>query len=655
MAPWSVGQPYAFTLAGAVCMLLFIFSALIGVQSRNVIRRSPRGIEGLQGTARWITTKSELQDIGFLPRDNAVSNGVYVGGWTDPKSKEVLYLRHDGPEHIVAIAPTRSGKGVGLVLPTLLSYPHSCLVNDLKGELWGQTAGWRAMHGNNIVIKFDPASAEGSASFNPLDEIRVSSINAIGDTQNIVTMIVDPDGKGLNDHWAKTSHALLTGLILHILHKEWLQRDLVEIEESRAVVENTTLYKIAFALSDPSRSVNDLYEEMIQTAPYQPTPPAVLEALEPSKRTAARERDDRRKANDAARQAVQDRRVRHNEAKRQLAESNGYIHDLEQVLRDAQAVTAAAGRDMLNRPDNERGSVLSTAMSFLSLYRDPLVRKNTSRSDFSINDLMNNERPVTLYLVVRPSDKDRLRPLVRLLLNQVVRNLTRDNLAQLPDGRFVSPHKRPLLLMLDEFAGSFGNMAIFEESLAFLAGYGIRAYIILQDREQLLKAYGQNENIISNTHIRIAYAPNQTQTAQWLSDMLGTTTILKEEVSESGERGGMLGHINRSFREIKRPLMTADEIMHMKAPRKDSASGAITHRGDMLIFGAGQPAIYGTQILYFTDPTFLARAQLPAPETMATTPMRTPAISRFSPKPTASTPAPAPAQAPEPKPAEATP
>ena len=71
---------------------------------------------------------------------------------------------------------------------------------------------------------------------------------------------------------------------------------------------------------------------------------------------------------------------------------------------------------------------------------------------------MNYERPVSLYLVVRPSDKDRLRPLVRLVLNQIVRTLTRDELNRQMDGRFISPHKRPLLLMLDEFAGSFGKM-----------------------------------------------------------------------------------------------------------------------------------------------------------------------------------------------------
>jgi type IV secretion system protein VirD4 len=286
------------------------------------------------------------------------------------------------------------------------------------------------------------------------------------------------------------------------------------------------------------------------------------------------------------------------------------------VLKDARAVIAAAGRDMLNRPDNERGSVLSTAMSFLSLYRDPLVRKNTSRSDFRIHDLMNHEQPVTLYLVVRPSDKDRLRPLVRLVLNQIVRTLTRDELKRLNDGRFVSPHKRQMLLMLDEFAGSFGKLDIFEESLSFVAGYGLKAYIILQDREQLLKSYGPHENIISNLHIRVAYAPNQTQTGDWISELLGTTTIIKEDVTESGKRGSSLNQVSRSYREIERPLMTADEVMHMRAPTKEAETGKITHPGDMLIFGAGQYAIYGTQILYFTDDAFLARSMIPPPETM---------------------------------------
>ncbi len=567
-APWAANASTTFQIAGAGFLFVVAFGMLFGISIANARRRKPQKIEGLHGTARWITTADELRQVGFLPKtDDENGSGVYIGAWTDPKTGITHYLRHDGPEHIGAIAPTRSGKGVGLVLPTLLSYPHSCVVNDMKGELWGQTSGWRKEHAKNIVVKFDPAAAEGSGCFNPLNEIRINGIHAVGDTQNLVTMIVDPDGKGLNDHWAKTSHALLAGLVLHILHKKWEERDFGQQPEE------ATLYTVSFFLSDPNRDIKLLWDEMVAV-------------VAPN-------------ANDAQRPNM--------------------TEEKQEALRDARVVIAAAGRDMLSTPDNERGSIVSTAKSFLSLYRDPLVRKNTSRSDFAINDLMNHEQPVTLYLVVRPSDKDRLRPLVRLVLNQIVRTLTRDELKRLPDGRFVSPHKRQMLLMLDEFAGSFGKLDIFEESLAFIAGYGMKAYIIIQDREQLLKAYGPHENIITNLHIRAAYAPNQTQTGEWISDMLGTTTIIKEDVTESGERGSNLTHVSRTFREIERPLMTADEVNHMRAPTKELASGKITHPGDMLIFAAGQYAIYGTQILYFNDDAFLARSMIQAPTTMIIT------------------------------------
>ncbi|TND15366.1 type IV secretory system conjugative DNA transfer family protein, partial [Neisseria gonorrhoeae] len=68
------------------------------------------------------------------------------------------YLRHSGPEHVLTYAPTRSGKGLGLVLPTLLSWPHSTFITDLKGELWALTAGWRKKYAHNKVIRFEPAS-----------------------------------------------------------------------------------------------------------------------------------------------------------------------------------------------------------------------------------------------------------------------------------------------------------------------------------------------------------------------------------------------------------------------------------------------------------------------------------------------------------------
>jgi len=71
-------------------------------------------------------------------------------------------------------------------------------------------------------------------------------------------------------------------------------------------------------------------------------------------------------------------------------------------------------QEMLDKEDRDFGGVLSTAKTALTLYSDPLVVQNTSASDFTIGDLVNHDRPIPLYLVVPPSDKIRLRPLIRL-------------------------------------------------------------------------------------------------------------------------------------------------------------------------------------------------------------------------------------------------
>src|SRR5436190_5059836 len=106
------------------------------------------------------------------------------------------------------------------------------------------------------------------------------------------------------------------------------------------------------------------------------------------------------------------------------------------------SVVASAARELLNKSENERSGVLSTAMSFLGLYRDPIVAKVASCCDWRITDLVDGERPTTLYLVVPPSDISRTKPLVRLVLNQIGRRLTEQ---LCPDRR------HQLLLMLDEF------------------------------------------------------------------------------------------------------------------------------------------------------------------------------------------------------------
>src|SRR3546814_166435 len=181
-------------------------------------------------------------------------------------------------------------------------------------------------------------------------------------------------------------------------------------------------------------------------------------------------------------------------------------------------VVASAAREVLNKSENERSGVLSTAMSFLGLYRDPTVAAVTSRCDWRIADLVEGEHPVSLYLVIPPSDISRTKPLVRLVLNQIGRRLTEKLDADRSDDR-----KHRLLMMLDEFP-ALGRLDFFETSLAFMAGHGVRAFLIAQSLNQIEKAYGEHNSILDNCHARVAFATNDDRTRRRVSDALGVAT-----------------------------------------------------------------------------------------------------------------------------------
>jgi type IV secretion system protein VirD4 len=341
-APWKLfgwwlafdaQAPDVFARAGALAAFggLMSGAVAIGGAARRTSRRSK---PTTYGSARW----AEASDVGeaHLLRDQGVVLGLYGS----------RYLRHDGPEHVLAVAPTRSGKGVGLVLPTLLTWPGSAVIHDIKGENWQLTAGWRAKFSHCLL--FDPTSPL-SACFNPLLEVRKGP-HEVRDVQNIADILVDPEGaKQPRDHWDKTAHALLTGTILHVLYAE----------------EEKTLARVATFLADPSRSILRTLRIMLTTN-----------------------------------------------------------HLGTEVAPMAHPVVASVARELLNKSENERSGVVSTAVSLLALYRDPLVTAATARSDWRVADLVGAERPVSLYLAVPPSDISRTRPLVRLILNQIARRLT---------------------------------------------------------------------------------------------------------------------------------------------------------------------------------------------------------------------------------------
>lgn len=496
---WYAYEAYApgvFARGGLVAVsgsALGFMAAVIG----SVLRSRHERQVTTYGSARWALRRDIKKAKLFGSR------GVFLGAWQN------RYLRHDGPEHVMAFAPTRSGKGVGLVVPTLLSWTGSAVIHDIKGENWDLTSGWRSTFSR--CLRFDPTDAN-SPRFNPLVAVRLGE-HEVRDVQNIADILVDPEGSlERRSHWEKTGHALLVGVILHVLYAE----------------DDKSLSGCAAFLSDPNRSFAATLRAMLET--------------------------------------------------KHLGD-NG-VHP----------VVASAARELLNKSENERSGVLSTANSFLSLYRDPIVAHVTRSSDWAIEDLIHAETPVSLYLVVPPSDLSRTKPLIRLILNQIGRRLTE----KLPD-----KGQRKLLFMLDEFP-ALGRLDFFESALAFMAGYNVRAYLIAQSLNQIEKAYGPNNSILDNCHVRIAFATNDERTAKRVSDALGSSTELRAQKNYTGHRlAPWLSHMMVSRQETQRALVTPGEVMQLPA-------------SDAIIMLAGGPPIMAKKLRYYEDGNFTARVLSPA-------------------------------------------
>lgn len=496
---WYFFDSYApdiFLWGGAIAASSGLAAAMLAI-AMSVWRARQSKLVTTYGSARW-ALPAEIRRSGLTD-----PVGVFLGRKGDD------YLRHEGPEHVMAFAPTRSGKGVGLVIPTLLTWPGSAVIHDIKGENWTLTAGWRSRFSHCLL--FNPTDAR-SAAYNPLLEVRRGS-HEVRDVQNIADILVDPEGAlERRNHWEKTSHALLVGAILHVLYAS----------------EDKTLRGVANFLSDPACPFEVTLHRMMST-------PHLGDGPHP--------------------------------------------------------VVASAAREVLNKSDNERSGVLSTAMSFLGLYRDPTVAEVTSRCDWRIADLIDAEHPVSLYLVVPPSDISRTKPLMRLILNQIGRRLTESL-----DGSDGIARRHKLLLMLDEFP-ALGRLDFFESALAFMAGYGLRAFLIAQSLNQIDKAYGQNHSILDNCHVRIAFATNDERTAKRISEALGTATELRAQRNYAGHRlAPWLGHLMVSRQETARPLLTPGEIMQLPPD-------------DAVVMVSGHPPIQAKKIRYYLDANFKTRVR----------------------------------------------
>ena len=478
------------------------------------------------GTARWITTK-ELFKSGFLHKGkDPYSDGVILG--RDEKGNTVI---DNEKTHISVIAPTRSGKGVGIIIPTLINWNGSTLTFDLKGENYDLTSGYRKSL-NQVILKFAPYQ-EDSISYNPLSEIRLRTKYEFRDTQIIADILTEPDEGKKRDHWDLSASTFLVGMILHVLYKN----------------PNAGLGDVVDYLTDPRLPLDKKLIRLLSTETNETN--------------------------------------LHTQNENLFKEIYGYNDSVSPFRHPKISQTVA---EIMNKADKERASIISSALAKLTLFKDPIIRKNTTSVDFRIEDLMFYEKPVNLYVVIEPEAISTLSPIMRMLVTQVIGRLTRD---LQEEGR-----KNRLLLMLDELP-AFGRIDLLEKALAYIAGYKMKAVLIGQSLGQFQKVYGENSSLLDNCNTSVFYAPspNDDKTPKLISEKLGNKTI---EVSSLQNKEFSLSGLNITKNKQSRNLMTPDEIRVLPENRN-------------IIFFGGLFPLKGVKIKYFLEPFFLEKSKIKSP------------------------------------------
>lgn len=508
----------------------------IGSDSMNLIISKEKVIEEFK------RAKTERMYSRIKDEDERYSDGVVCG--IDSAGREMRSL---GLEHMITMAPTRSGKGVGIVIPTLLTWKGSVFVLDIKGENYDITSPYRRSLGHRI-LKFAPVF-EDSHGYNPLAEIELGTYGELEQVRGVVELLIPVD-KG-DTFFGPNARNFLTGVILFVMYQKVNQGKIACLQD---------VYRF---LTDPSTNEEKKLETLKTTDTISSKG---LEKFNWSKSTYGEHGFFQYLHGDVI-----------------------SINDKERPL--IHPVVSRIGADILGRAEKERSGIISSAKTNLAVFDSPMIGRNTSesfiitengeREPFKLRDLIYGNVPTAFYFVVPPYALDQTKVLATILITQMVYTLTKR----------IEKYQHRLLLMIDEFP-AIGKMAFFETSLAFIAGYGIKAMMITQSLNQLYNIYGKDNKIIDNCHIQIYYAPNDAETPKLIEQKLGSKTVVNRNLSYKGFK--WLSDWSYSESHMARSLLTAAEISQLPAT-------------DALVFVTNQKPIRAKKVRWYSDKKYIER------------------------------------------------
>lgn len=456
-----------------------------------------------QGSARW----AKFEDLGYkrfflldkyakpFQMNLLEEKGVVVGEYNG------RILHDDAKTHILVSAPTRTGKGVSIIIPTLVdTWKDSVFVLDIKGENMQMTAGWRQKEFKNKILKFSPKK-EDSCKFNPLEEIRYLTDREIEDAKTVADLIIQ-DESNSDPFWTESGSDFLLGIIIYVLYQKDGKGSLTDV--------------VNF-ITDPSAPIEDRFRNFLSGN---------------------------------AKMNLSD------ETKEKLKEI--YPTEINIINNDQHPFVVRTFADLLSKGEKTMPGIIATVKAKLGVFQMPTVAKNTSSSDFKIRDLMAADNPISFYVVIEPGDLQSLAPLLRILIIQCVTLLTPE-IDYSGHNKNAIKFKHRLLMLLDEFP-SIGKMEILEKAIGYVAGFGMKMMLVVQSLDQLNKIYTKDNAFISNCQTQIFYTANDNQTAEYISQTIGNKTIKSTSVSHNG---GIFSSRNKNDSYQGVPLIRPDEVRRL--------------------------------------------------------------------------------------------
>lgn len=513
---------------------------------------------------------ADREDIDKMKVTKNPDDGVVLG-----KTKDNKIITHNGPEHVMAMAPTRSGKGINTVLTTLWTWISSVIVNDIKGECWDLTSGYRRTVLKQKCVFFNPMDETGEGiSYNPLALVKAGTRAEQEDARTVATTLLDVDGKGDSDHWVSSAINLLTAVILHVkyVNKEASFLDVMKFLEDPKV---PLIDKIGGIIAKELNDFGDVVDKTLKDEEGNP-----IEPLKPFNHF----------------QTLRDQNVDN-------------LDFLELYMQDTtlHPLVGSTFATIFATPDKERGSIFSTCINKLGIFKDPRIMRNVAKSDIVPKDLM-KER-ISLYLITPPKAIDMTKPLFRLIITQSIYELTdkmefnnrrkidkekkgfnfsgiknkiKEFIFEKPKADLEKIQNKRLLFLIDEFP-ALGNLSLVEKALAYIAGYGLKVLMITQSINQLNKIYGKENSILDNCHAQLYFTPNDKETPKMISDMMDKKTI---KINNRSGKGMFMNNRSESYQG--RALMTPGEVRTMPFE-------------EILLFITGHNPIHGKKIMWWKE------------------------------------------------------